>query len=120
MANLKKSFCICTLALSLISGCTNPLESGKIIEKRYEPARAYHQSIIISSKPPMSALQQMFDDEDFIITFVRTFKGVSHSRTVYVSKEVYDSLKEGDDFDTSKFYFEDHDIDVKQFNTGDK
>ena len=113
---LNKSLCIGALALSLISGCTNSIESGKITEKRYESERKYTQSYIISAKPPMYGKRQMFDDEDFIITFVRNFKGVSHSRTVYVSKEVYDSLNEGEDFDTSKLVYEDSDQDFKNFS----
>ena len=115
MPNLKKSLSICALALSLISGCTNSLESGKITEKRYEPQRVYMKRELVKS-PSTYELRQYMDDEDFIITFARDFKGVSHSRTVYVSKDVYDSLNEGDDFDTSKVIYEDSDQDFKNFS----
>lgn len=114
MLNLKTSLSIGALVLSLIGGCTASLDSGKITEKKHEPQRHYLASERNGPHPQFYTVQY-FDDEDFIITFTRTFKGVPHSRTVYVSKEVYDSLKEGDVFDTSKFSFEDEDKDVKLY-----
>lgn len=115
MLNLKKSLGIGALVLSLIGGCTESLDSGIITEKRYEPQRTYLKSELKKS-PSTYETVHYTDDEDFIITFVRNFKGVSHSRTVYVSKEVYDALKEGDVFDTSKCSYEDYDLDFKNFS----
>ena len=112
---LNKSLCIGALALSLIGGCTKSLESGKITEKRYESQKVYIKRELVKS-PSTYELIQYMDDEDFIITFARDFKGVPHSKTVYVSKEVYDSLNEGDVFDTSKFLYEDSDQDFKNFS----
>lgn len=112
---IKKYFGRTVAGLSLIgilAGCSIPIESGQVLEKRYEPQREYtEKGTRFFGKVLTLYTREMIDDEDFIITFGKRENDKYQTRQVYVDKTVYDSLKIGDNFDTTTFPFEDSDWD---------
>jgi len=115
MNKLQKVLGIGALILALTSGCSKPIKSGRVVDKQYEPQREY--SVRQSHDPRLLGFLQYdtyTDDEDFIIIFKSDKEGENKTRTVYVNKEVYDSLKLNDIFDTSKLPFEDFDQDYRK------
>ena len=110
MSNIIKALGIGALVLAL--GCSKPIDSGRIIEKRHEPQRIYTGQLLIFVGGIMAANHtQMIDDEDYVIIFGRNDGEKFRKRTVYVTKEVYNHLEPGDTFDTSKVGYEKSDPD---------
>jgi len=79
-----------------------PIDWGVIIEKRHEPETTYSKRKLFMEANGKRAytIRDYVDDEDYIITFGVEKFGKLKSRTVYVTKEVYDSLRVGDGFNT--------------------
>lgn len=91
--------------VSTLTGCSEPINSGLVLEKRYEPQEEYTRR----GGTMLRHRRTMVDDENFIITFGRNEQGKPRTRIVYVKKDLYDSLKVGDSFDICRFSYEDSD-----------
>ena len=115
MNSIQKTLGIGSLVLALASGCFKSLNSGKVVAKSYEPQREYVKKVFFNKKLTFPHnYASMIDDEDHIITFGRTEEGEFRTQTVYVTKSVYDSLKVGDTFNTSKITHETSDPDYRK------
>ncbi len=102
-------------ALVFACGCTSSIESGIIDEKRYEPEREYSKKEMAILVPPTFIYTKFIDDEDYVLVISGTDRnGKLTKREVYVTKEVYDSLKKGDAFDGLKIPHEDRDDDQRK------
>ncbi len=114
MKKIRKIFGAGLSAVLLLNSCSAPINSGIITEKRYEPRIEYFPIEFSPVKISQRIVsKKSVDDEDYIIIFSKKEKGKIRTRKVYVSKKVYDSLKVGDVFDTSKFPYEDFDRDSR-------
>lgn len=96
------------LGLASLVGCTDPppITSGKIIEKKYQPER---KTEITMGRPFLRRKYTVIDDEDYIVIFGKNVDKKFRTRKVYVREEIYNSLKIGDQFDTTKISHEKYD-----------
>lgn len=105
------------LALShLVSACNSKpeIQLGRVVSKKYEPERLYTDRTFGLPQVGGNRLRHMIDDEDYIITFgTEDTNGKYQTRTVFVTKGIYDALKFGDEFDTQKMQYEDSDNDIE-------
>jgi hypothetical protein len=86
----------------LCVGCGHEIHKGNVILKTHEPARTYHYTWIQwVGKIPITHHATGYDDEDFILTI----RGLDDDKDViedfYVSKSVYECMREGQLFNDS-------------------
>ena|SRR3989338_7570962 len=111
MKIIQKILGLGALVSTLAFGCSpRAIDQGEILIKRYEPQREY--TITDGIHTPFK--RTLIDDEDFIIIFGNNEGREYRTRVVYVTQGVYDSLKVGDNFDTSKTLYEDSDPGIRK------
>jgi len=109
--------------LLFVAACSDPIVSGVVIDKRYEPPRTYVRTVmkpIFGFKGQVSyfpVTETVYDDEDFVLVVRgKTKKGEIKARNFYVSKQTYSLYKVGSSWpikQNTKFKLEVRDIPVK-------
>ncbi|MBI2671933.1 hypothetical protein HYX16_03285 [Candidatus Woesearchaeota archaeon] len=86
--------------------------SGTITKKKHSPERIYEVTMHIPVKTDgrtswVYKKISLKDDEDYTIQFKQYVNGLVKSREIFVSREIFDSVKLGDFLDTTVIPYED-------------
>ncbi len=110
--------CVLMLMLIILSSCSSRITEGEIITMAHEPPTS-----IVSILPMTTIIGKttiitmipfvIFDDEDWVIKIEKWVEDRFKTRTLYVSRAVYDSLSVGDYISLSAITHEDRDPDIK-------
>lgn len=98
-----KRLVFCLFAILFLVGCGKKITEGEVYSKEYEPERTIfmlYPMIISNGKTTTTMMIPMYlyDDEDFIVQ-IKNYDGKKEkTRTLYLTKEVYDKTNIGDWF----------------------
>ena len=98
--NVLKNTLYVLLVVVFLQSC-NKLEKGTVVNKHYEPERTYLQMmpIVISNGKTTTTMlipYYITDNEDYVLHVKGYYKGEEIKEEVYVTKECYNSLQNGD------------------------
>jgi len=94
---------VCLLFCLLLIGCTDPIQTGTIYQKKHNPAHSKQEQYVITyiEGTPVHGWRTVHVPDKYWISFKEPNEetGRFDTRTVQISKEVYEKHEIGDHFE---------------------